>query len=114
MTAPGDGLEEALRRGLAEAVGRIEPAADGLERIRARIGDRPPRPWLLTVGADALGAARNWVWRGHSSWQLSWKWPTVLPAAAGGVLPRVPPGIGLVSSVGMAPNSGLIADGRMR
>lgn len=31
-----------------------------------------------------------------------------------GVLPRVPPGIGLVSSVGMAPNSDLIAAGRMR
>ena len=31
-----------------------------------------------------------------------------------GVLPRVPPGIGLVSSVGMAPNSELIAAGRMR
>jgi acyl-CoA hydrolase len=31
-----------------------------------------------------------------------------------GVLPRVPPDIGLVSSVGMAPNSDLIACGRMR
>jgi acyl-CoA hydrolase len=31
-----------------------------------------------------------------------------------GVLPRVPPHIGLVSSVGMAPNSDLIACGRMR
>jgi acyl-CoA hydrolase len=31
-----------------------------------------------------------------------------------GVLTRVPPGIGLVSSVGMAPNSDLIAAGRMR
>jgi acetyl-CoA hydrolase len=30
-----------------------------------------------------------------------------------GVLTRVPPGIGLVSSVGMAPNSDLIASGRM-
>jgi acetyl-CoA hydrolase len=31
-----------------------------------------------------------------------------------GVMTRVPPGIGLVSSVGMAPNSGLIAAGRMQ
>ena len=31
-----------------------------------------------------------------------------------GVLPRVPPEIALVSSVGMAPSSDLIADGRMR
>ena len=31
-----------------------------------------------------------------------------------GLLPRVPPGVDLVSSVGMAPNSDLIADGRMR
>jgi hypothetical protein len=92
MTAPGDGdgLEEALRRGLAEAVGRIEPSADGLERIRARIGHRRPRPWLLTVGADALGAARHWVWRGHWSWQWSWAWPTALPAAVGGAAARVP------------------------
>src|ERR1700678_2292536 len=84
MTAPGDGLEEVLRRGLAEAVRRIEPAADGLERIRARIGDRQPRPWLLTVGADALGAAGHWVWRGHWSLQFRLTWATALPAAAGG------------------------------
>ena len=90
-------MEEALRRGLAEAVGRIEPGADGLERIRARIGGRPPRPWLLTVGADTLDAARHWVWRGHWSWHWSWAWPTALPAAR----PRCPvprlslPGAGL-------------------
>jgi hypothetical protein len=86
MTAPEGGMEEALRRGLAEAVGRIEPGADGLGRIRARIGDRPPRPWLLAVGADTLGAARHWVWRGH--W--SWAWPAALPAPVGGALARVP------------------------
>src|SRR5580693_4608705 len=90
MTAPEDGLEETLRRGLAEAHGHIEPGADGLERIRARIGDRPPRPWMLTIGADALGTARHWVWRGHWSWQWSWAWPTALPAAAGGATSRIP------------------------
>ena len=83
-------MEESLRRGLAEAVGRIEPGADGLERIHARIGGRPPRPWLLTVGADTLDAARHWVWRGHWSWQWSWAGPTALPAAVGGAPPRVP------------------------
>ena len=90
MTAPGDGLEETLRRGLADALGQVEPSADGLERIHARIGGRPPRPWLLAVGADALAAARHWVWRGHWSWQWSWAWPTALPAAVGGAVPRVP------------------------
>ena len=88
-------MEEALRRGLAEAVGQIQPGADGLERIRARIGNRPPRPWLLSVGADTLGAARHWVWRGHWSWNWSWHWsrawPAALPASAGSALPRVSP-----------------------
>src|SRR6202451_4909580 len=83
MTTPEGGMEEVLRRGLAGAVERIEPSADGLERIRDRIGNRPPRPWLLAVGADALGTARHWVWPGH--W--SWAWP---PASAGGALARVP------------------------
>src|ERR1700727_3697592 len=90
MTTPEDGMEQALRRGLAEAVARIEPDADGLGRIRARIGDRPPRPWLLAVGADTLGAARHWVWRGHWSWHWSWAWPAALPASAGRGLHRVP------------------------
>ena len=82
-------MEESLRRGLAEAVGGVQPGADGLERIRARIGGRPPRPWWLTVGVDTLDAARNWVWRGHWSWHWSRAWPTALPAAAGSALPHL-------------------------
>jgi hypothetical protein len=76
-------MEESLRRGLAEAVGRVEPAADGLERIRARIGGRAPRPWPLAVGADTIDAARRLVWRGHWSWHWNWAWPTALPALTG-------------------------------
>jgi hypothetical protein len=90
MTTPEGGMEEVLRRGLAEAVERIEPSADGLGRIRDRIGNRPPRPWLLAVGADALGTARHWVWPGHWSWHWSWAWPSAPPAPAGGALARVP------------------------
>ena len=38
------------------------------------------------MGADTLGAARHWVWRGHWSWAS----PAALPAPAGGALARVP------------------------
>ena len=76
MTTPDGGMEEALRWGLAETLGQIKPGADGLERIHARIGGRPPRPWLLAVGADTAAAARHWVWRGH--WSPAW--PAALPA----------------------------------
>src|ERR1700722_3296780 len=90
MTAPDDGMEEALRRALTEAVSQIEPGTDGLERIRARIGARPPRPWLLSFAADAVGLARHWVWKGHWAWHWSWAWPTPLPATIGISLPRLP------------------------
>ena len=68
-SSPGDGLEDALRRALSDAVGRIEPGTDGLDSIRARIGRRPPRPWLLAVLSGAVERARSWTWRGH------WAWP---------------------------------------
>ena len=64
MTSPeDDGLEEALRRALSDAASEIEPGADGLDKIRARIGDRRPRPWLLSVSSasrpgQALDLAR--------------------------------------------------------
>ncbi len=68
-SSPGDGLEDALRRALSDAVGRIEPGTDGLDSIRARIGRRPPRPWLFAVLSGAAERARSWTWRGH------WAWP---------------------------------------
>src|ERR1700679_3361368 len=71
MTEPGDGLgsgdglEEALRRSLSEAADRAEPGTDGLSRIRARIGQRPPRPWLVSVLFGGAERVRYWTWRGH-------------------------------------------------
>jgi hypothetical protein len=72
MTSPGDdGFEEALRRALSDAASEVEPGADGLDKIRARIGDRPPRPWLLSVISGLADRVRHWTWRGHWSWQDS-------------------------------------------
>ena len=68
-SSPEDGLEDALRRALSDAVGGIEPGRDGLDSIRARIGQRPPRPWLLAVLSGAVERVRFWTWRGH------WAWP---------------------------------------
>jgi hypothetical protein len=74
MTSPeDDGLEETLRRALSGAAGEVEPGADGLDKIRARICNRPPRPWLLSVLVGLLDRVRHWTWRGH------WAWPDSLP-----------------------------------
>ena len=71
MTSPeDDDLEQALRRALSAAADEIEPGPDGLEKIRARIGDRRPRPWLLSVVFGVLGRVRHWTWRGHWAWQV--------------------------------------------
>src|SRR5487761_1186905 len=72
MTSPEDNsLEEALRRALSNAAGEVEPGSDGLDKIRARIGNRPPRPWLFSVLAGLIGRVRYWPWRGHWAWQDS-------------------------------------------
>jgi len=72
MTSPeGNGLEEALRRALSDAASEVEPGSDGLDKIRARIGNRPPRPWLFSVLAGLIGRVRHWPWRGHWAWQES-------------------------------------------
>jgi hypothetical protein len=89
VTAPDNGIEEALRRALAEAVSQVETGPDALERIRARIGQRPPRPWLLSVAADVLGRAGHWTWRGHWAWQLPWAWPATIPALSALPWPRL-------------------------
>ena len=86
---PANGMEEALRRALAEVVGQVEPGADALDRIRARIARRPPRPWLASALADLLGRARNWTWRGHWAWQLSPGWPAAIPAPSALSWPRL-------------------------
>ena len=72
MTSPEDnGLERALRRALSDAASEVEPGTDGLDKIRARIGNRPPRPWLFSVLAGLIGRVRHWPWRGHWAWQDS-------------------------------------------
>ncbi|MFG1812298.1 Gmad2 immunoglobulin-like domain-containing protein [Kribbella sp. NPDC049174] len=57
---PNDRFDELMRRSLAEEADRIEPA-DALPEIqaRARSQRRPAtrRPWVLTVGAAAIGTA---------------------------------------------------------
>ena len=74
MTSPeDDGLEEKLRRALSSAAGEVEPGAGGLDQIRARIRNRPPRPWLLSVLVGLVDRVRHWTWRGH------WAWPDSLP-----------------------------------
>lgn len=72
MTSPeDDGLEEALRRALSDAASALEPGADGLDKIRARIGHRPSRPWLFSVFVGLVDRIRHWTWRGHWAWQES-------------------------------------------
>jgi hypothetical protein len=68
MTVPDGDLGDVLRRQLSAAVDAVEPGANGLERIRARTGKRPPQPWLVSVLSGAVSRARNWVWRGHWAW----------------------------------------------
>jgi hypothetical protein len=71
MTSPeDDGLEEALRRALSRAAGEVELLGDGLDKIRARIGDRPPRPWLFSVLVGLAERVWHRSWRGHWAWQL--------------------------------------------
>lgn len=90
MTTPEDDLEEALRRALASAAEHTEHAPDGLARIQARIGGRPPRPWIAAVVADAISQVRNWTWLGH------WALPDWQSRLAGLPWPRLrwlpPPG----------------------
>ncbi|MGH3280179.1 MAG: hypothetical protein ACRDNW_13715, partial [Trebonia sp.] len=95
MTSPeDDGIEEELRRALSEAAGDVEPSSDGLDKIRARIGGRPPRSWLVSVVFGMVERVRNWTWRGH------WARPTWLsrlaevrwPRLRRGSFPRRTPG----------------------
>jgi hypothetical protein len=72
MTSPGDDdLEAALRRALSAAAGEVEPGADGLDKIRARIGGRQPRPWLFSVFSGVVDRVRHWTWIGHWAWRDS-------------------------------------------
>jgi outer membrane biosynthesis protein TonB len=63
MTGPGTRGEQALRHALRAAAGRIEPGADGLERIRARLTTPKPLPvaWLAAVWFRARSLALSWL-----------------------------------------------------
>jgi hypothetical protein len=76
MTDPTDLLADTLRQALSETAGAFTPGADGLGKIRAKIGGRPPRPWLLSMVAHGAERARYWTWRGH------WAWPSLSSPAA--------------------------------
>ena len=79
MTSPeDDGLEEALRRALSDAASGLDPGTDGLDKIRARIGRRPSRPWLFSVFFGLVDRIRHWTWRGHWAWQESLPRPGAL------------------------------------
>lgn len=72
MTSPDDdNLEERLRQALSEAAGGVEAGSDGLDKIRARIGGRRPRPWLFSVLFGVVAWVCSWTWRGHWAWQNS-------------------------------------------
>ena len=84
MTEPDDGLEDALRRALSAAADEVAPGTDGLSKIRAKIGNRPPRPWLLSVLAGRAERVRNWTWH----WSPPLRWPAAFPAPRGRLAPR--------------------------
>ena len=58
MTQRDRDLEESLRRALREAADSVEPADDGLQRIRARL--TTPRPLLVAwiMAGYSAGASR--------------------------------------------------------
>jgi hypothetical protein len=60
-TRPAGDYEDLLRRALHSAVDPIEPADDGLERIRARLTVPDPLPvaWVVAVYAEVAGRARG-------------------------------------------------------
>jgi hypothetical protein len=98
MTEPGDGLEDALRHALS-AADEVAPGTDGLSKIRARIDNRPPRPWLLSVLAGRSERMRNWTWRGHWAWPSSLRWPAVFSEPRGRLVPR--PGLAGAGGAGL-------------
>lgn len=52
-----DDFEDRLRRELADSASRVQPAGDGLARIRERIADQAGRPWWQPALAGAAAVA---------------------------------------------------------
>jgi hypothetical protein len=65
VTEPDEYLGRALQRAMSEATACVQPSADGLRQIRARIAGRPPRPWLVSLAVGLAERIRYWTWRGH-------------------------------------------------
>src|ERR1700687_2011294 len=57
------GLENVLRNALRLAADSVEPAADGLDRIRAKISTRQPAQtgWAMSTQAGAIGSLLRWI-----------------------------------------------------
>src|ERR1022692_553771 len=57
------GLENVLRNALRLAADSVEPAADGLDRIRTKISTRQPvqASWTSSTPAGVLGSAWRWL-----------------------------------------------------
>src|SRR5436309_3103264 len=63
MSQQRDDHEELLRRALHSAVESVEPADDGLERIRARLTTPYPLPvaWVMAAYSEVTLRARGWL-----------------------------------------------------
>jgi hypothetical protein len=100
MTHPTLDHEERLRTALRAAADSVEPAADGLGRIRARL--RPPRPviaaWMVSGTEPAmlrLRLAVTWLRlrlglaHGRTGPVAGWAWPALgrITAAFTGIMP---------------------------
>jgi len=82
MTQRDRDLDEILRRALHAAAGSVEPADDGLDRIRARLAT--PRPLLVAWVMAACAAVAR---RTAGAWSAVSRWWQSLPGAVRGPAP---------------------------
>jgi hypothetical protein len=85
MTHNQDDFSERLRRALHAAADPVEPAGDGLDRIRSRVGR--PRPALAARIMEGYSAAARLALGGWDSFMM---WLRELPGAAGKLSREVP------------------------
>src|SRR5712691_215618 len=98
MTYPSREHEELLRRALRVAADSVEPAGDGLERIRVRLS--PPRPafaaWMMSATepvALRLRPLLAWL-RLRTGLALAWIGPAL--GRIGPALTRIAPALGRI------------------
>ena len=82
MTQRDRDLDEILRRALHATAGSVEPADDGLDRIRARL--TTPRPLLVAWVMAACAAVAR---RTAGAWSAVSRWWQSLPGAVRGPAP---------------------------